>query len=384
MKKAFVLIIIVSIIFSCKQKSPEAEQTKLKSGIQKEAFDTTLQGKKVSLFVLKNTDGMEVAVTNYGGRVVSVMAPDRKGQWSDVVLGFDNIHDYVTIKNNFGALIGRYANRIGGARFELEGKTYNLEKNDGNNQLHGGSHGFHTKVWDATQSSDSMLNLHYLSPDMEANYPGNLDINVTYTLTSRNELKIQYTATTDKTTIVNLTNHSYFNLKGAGEGTILDHILMINADYFTPVNDELIPTGELLSVEGTPLDFRQPVVVGKRIDDSYKQLILAHGYDHNWVLKTRANDSLLLAARVTEPASGRVLEVYTTEPGIQCYTGNFLDGTIKGKYGKTYLRRGAICLETQHFPDSPNKPQFPGVVLKSDETYHSLCIYKFSTTNKGK
>lgn len=377
MKKFVILFLLVPALISCHQKKQEKNGFTTTTGISKEAFDTTLQGKKVSLYLLKNSNGMEVAITNYGGRIVSLIAPSRNGKWADVVLGFDNIHDYVTIKNNFGALIGRYANRIGGARFELDGKVYNLEKNDGNNSLHGGFHGFYTKVWDATQSSDSVLELHYLSPDMEANYPGNLTVHVAYTLTKQNELKINYSATTDKTTVVNLTNHAYFNLKGAGAGTILDHILMIPANYFTPVNNEMIPTGELRSVEGTPMDFRQPTVIGKRIGDDYEQLKLAHGYDHNWVLKTYASDSVLLAARVTEPASGRVLEVFTTEPGLQCYTGNFLDGTIKGKYGKTYLRRGAVCLETQHFPDSPNKPEFPTTVLKPGETYHSLCIYKF-------
>ena len=377
MKKVFVILLIIPLLLSCHRKGGEHVTTPVTAGLSREKFDTTVQGKKVSLYTLRNKNGMEVNITNYGGRIVSVMAPGKNGQWADVVLGFDNIHDYLTIKNNFGALIGRYANRIGGARFVLDGKVYNLEKNDGNNQLHGGSHGFHTKVWDAKQVSDSVLQLHYLSPDMEANYPGNLDVHVTYTLTGKNELVINYKATTDKTTIVNLTNHAYFNLKGAGEGTILDHVLMIPADYFTPVDSGLIPTGILEPVEGTPLDFRQPTPIGKRINDNFEQLKLAHGYDQNWVLKTKANDSIILAARLTEPVSGRMLEVYTNEPGLQCYTGNFLDGTIKGKYGKVYLRRGAICLETQHFPDSPNKPQFPSVVLKPGEVYHSVCIYKF-------
>ncbi|MCD6200562.1 MAG: galactose mutarotase [Bacteroidales bacterium] len=377
MKKVVFLLLIVPLMFSCHRKSGQKSQATITAGISKTKFDTMLQGKKVSLYTLRNHNGMEVNITNYGGRIVSLMAPGQDGRWADVVLGFDNIRDYVTIKNNFGALIGRYANRIGGARFEINGKEYQLEKNDGNNQLHGGSHGYFSKVWDVTSSSDSVLQLHLLSPDGDANYPGNLNIYVTYTLTDGNELIIDYTATTDKTTVVNLTNHAYFNLKGAGEGTILDHILMIPADNFTPVDPSLIPTGEIRSVEGTPLDFRKPTPVGKRINDDYDQLKLGHGYDHNWVLKTKADNSVILAARLTEPVSGRMLEVYTNEPGLQCYTGNFLDGTVRGKQGKTYVRRGAICLETQHFPDSPNKPEFPSVLLKPGDTYHSVCIYKF-------
>jgi len=377
MKKSILLLLILSLIFSCHRKNSQVSQSTITAGISKTKFDTTLQGKKVSLYTLRNHNGMEVNITNYGGRIVSLMAPGKDGHWADIVLGFDNIRDYITIKNNFGALIGRYANRIGGARFELDGTVYNLEKNNGNNQLHGGSHGYFSKVWDVTSASDSVLQLHLLSPDGDANYPGNLNIYVTYTLTDRNELIIDYTATTDKTTVVNLTNHAYFNLKGAGKGTILDHILMIPADYFTPVDSNLIPIGELRPVDGTPLDFRKPTPIGKRINDDYTQLKLGHGYDHNWVLKTKADKSVILAARLTEPVSGRVLEVYTNEPGLQCYTGNFLDGTVKGKQGKTYLRRGAICLETQHFPDSPNKPMFPSVVLKPEDTYHSVCIYKF-------
>lgn len=377
MKQVFFLLMIVPLIFSCHRKSGQVSQATVTAGISKTKFDTTLQGEKVSLYTLRNRNGMEVNITNYGGRIVSLMAPGKEGRWADVVLGFDNIRDYVTIKNNFGALIGRYANRIGGARFEIDGKEYRLEKNDGNNQLHGGPHGYFSRVWDVTSASDSVLQLHLLSPDGDAHYPGNLNIYVTYTLTGGNELIIDYTATTDKTTVVNLTNHAYFNLKGAGEGTILDHILMIPADYFTPVDPSLIPTGEIRPVDGTPLDFRKPTPVGKRINDDYDQLKLGHGYDHNWVLKTKADNSVILAARLTEPASGRMLEVYTNEPGLQCYTGNFLDGTVRGKQGKIYVRRGAICLETQHFPDSPNKPEFPSVLLKPGDTYHSVCIYKF-------
>ncbi len=377
MKKILFLILIVPFFFACTSHKTSTKEEVLKSGLKVSDFDTTLDGKKVSLYVLRNATGMEVAITNYGGRIVSIMVPDRDGHWADVELGFGNIHDYLKVKNNFGALIGRYANRIAKGEFTLDGKTYTLEKNNGPNHLHGGSHGFDTKVWDVRGVTDNEIKLHYLSKDMEAGYPGNLDVNVTYTLTDDNKIIIDYTATTDKTTVVNLTNHAYFNLKGAGEGTILDHVLMIPADHFTPVDSTLIPTGELRPVEGTPLDFRKPVPIGERINDPYEQLILGHGYDHNWVLKKEASDKIILAARVVEPASGRMLEVYTNEPGIQCYTGNFLDGTIHGKGGKVYLRRGAVCLETQHFPDSPNHPRFPSVVLKPGETYHSVCMYKF-------
>ncbi len=377
MKKFIYLLFSVSLLISCNPHKSSTEGLALKSGLDPANFDTTLAGKKVALYILKNASGMEVAITNYGGRIVSIMVPDKNGEWADVELGFDNIRDYLTIPNNFGALIGRYANRIAKGKFTLEGKEYTLEKNNGPNHLHGGNHGFDTKVWDVVDASDHELKLHYLSKDMEAGYPGNLDVNVTYTLKDDNSIVIDYTATTDKTTVVNLTNHAYFNLKGAGEGTILDHVLQIDADLFTPVDSTMIPTGELRPVEGTPLDFRTPTPIGQRIDSDYKQLVMGRGYDHNWVLKKKTGDEMVFAARAVEPASGRMLEVYTNEPGIQCYTGNFLDGTIHGKDGKVYLQRGAVCLETQHFPDSPNHPEFPSVVLKPGEKYHSVCIYKF-------
>ncbi len=378
MKKILYVFLIVPFFFACTSRKTSTHQEEaLKSGLNAADFDTTIDGKKVALYVLKNSSGMEVAITNYGGRLVSIMVPGREGKWADVELGFDNIHDYVKIKNNFGALIGRYGNRIAKGKFTLDGKVYTLEKNNGPNHLHGGSHGFHTKVWDVLGANDKELKLHYLSKDMEAGYPGNLDVTVTYTLTDDNGIVIDYTATTDKPTVVNLTNHAYFNLKGAGEGTILDHLLTIHADYFTPVDSTMIPTGELWPVENTPMDFRRPVGIGARINEPYEQLVLGHGYDHNWVLKKEDSDSVIFAARVVEPASGRMLEVYTSQPGIQCYTGNFLDGTVHGKGGKVYLRRGAVCLEAQHYPDSPNHPQFPTTVLKPGEKYHEVCIYKF-------
>jgi aldose 1-epimerase len=298
---------------------------------------------------------------------------------ADVVLGFDHLDDYLGNDPFFGALVGRYANRIDKARFTLDGVEYKLAKNDGENSLHGGLKGFDKKAWKAREPSKDhpALELTYLSKDGEEGYPGNLNVKVVYTLTDSNELRIDYTATTDKNTVLNLTNHSYFNLAGQGSGDVLKHVLMINADRFTPIDAALTPTGELRSVAGTPLDFRKPTAIGARIDDDNEQLKFGKGYDHNFVLNHKGND-LTLAARVTEPQSGRVLEVLTTQPGVQLYTGNFLDGTIHGKGGKVYGRRSAFCLETQHFPDSPNQPKFPSTELKPGQTYHQTTIYKFS------
>ncbi len=345
-----------------------------------EPFGKLPTGEEVQLYTLANKSGMEARIMNYGGILVSLKVPDRQGQLGDVVLGFDGLDRYVKENPYFGALIGRYGNRIAGGKFELEGKTYTLAQNNGPNHLHGGLKGFDKKLWSA-ESADSpdgpQLILRCVSPDGEEGYPGELRVRVTYTLTDDNALRIDYEATTDKTTIVNLTNHSYFNLKDAGATPILDHVLMIDADRFTPVDETLIPTGELRPVEGTPFDFRQPTPIGARIDADDPQLRFAGGYDHNFVLN-RTGEGLTLAARVYEPATGRVMEVLTTEPGIQFYTGNFLDGTLTGKSGVVYQKRSALCLETQHFPDSPNHPQFPSTVLKPGETYRSTTVYKFS------
>jgi aldose 1-epimerase len=308
--------------------------------------------------------------------------PDRGGSLGDIVLGFDSVQGYTANPGPFfGALIGRYGNRIGHARFKLEGVEYKLPKNDGENTLHGGPNGFDKRVWTPRELPDGGLELTYPSTDGEEGFPGNLTATVTYHLTDANELRIEYSAITDKDTVVNLTNHSYFNLKGAGSGDILGHLVRLNADRFTPVDAGLIPTGELRSVKGTPFDFRKPGAVGAHIEESDEQLKLGHGYDHNWVLN-RTNGGLVLAAHVEEPTSGRVLEVRTTEPGVQFYTANFLDGTIKGKGGLTYGRRSALCLETQHFPDSPNKPKFPSTTLKSGQTFHSTTVFRFSTAGK--
>ena len=347
----------------------------------KKSFGKTPDGQPVDLFVLTNKDGGEVSITNYGGAVVSVKVPDRSGKLADVVLGYDGIDGYVNDKSYFGALIGRYGNRIGHAQFVLDGKTYTLAKNNGENSLHGGVKGFNKAVWTAKTLSKKdcqALELSYLSKDGEEGFPGNLRVTVTYTWTDANALKIEYSATTDKKTVVNLTNHSYFNLAGQGNGDILGHLLTIEADKFTPVDSGLIPTGELRDVAGTPFDFRKPTAIGARISQDDEQVKLGGGYDHNFVLRRSAGSSESLAARVVEPTSGRVLEVWTTEPGVQFYTGNFLDGKTAGKGGATYPKRSVFCLETQHFPDSPNQPKFPSVVLSPGERYHTITTYKFS------
>jgi len=347
----------------------------------KKSFGKTPGGQPVDLFVLTNKNGAEVSITNYGGAVVSIKLPDRSGKFADVVLGYDTIDGYVNDKGYFGALVGRYGNRIAHAQFVLDGKTYTLAKNNGENSLHGGVKGFNKAVWTAktlSKKDGQSLELSYLSQDGEEGFPGNLKVTVIYTLTDSNALKIEYSATTDKKTVVNLTNHSYFNLAGQGNGDILGHLLTIEADKFTPVDSGLIPTGELRDVAGTPFDFRKPTAVGARIDQDDEQLKLGGGYDHNFVLRRSAGSGESLAARVVEPTSGRVLEVWTTEPGVQFYTGNFLDGKTVGKGGVTYPKRSALCLETQHFPDSANQPKFPSVVLNPGERYHTITTYKFS------
>ena len=351
------------------------------AGLRKSAFGKMKDGEPVGLYTLTNTGGMEVAITNYGGVVVSIKAPDRSGKFADVVLGFDTFDAYLNNTPFFGALVGRYGNRIAKARFTLDGHEYHLAANDNGNTLHGGLKGFDKRLWNAKDVSTKevpALELTYLSKDGEEGFPGNLSVTVTYSLTPKNELKIDYAATTDKDTVLNLTNHSYFNLAGQGEGDILSHLMMINGDRFTPVDATLIPTGELKSVAGTPLDFRKPTAIGARIDADDQQMKFGRGYDHNFVLNRKGGE-LILAARVTEPSSGRVLEVLTTQPGLQFYTGNFLDGTIHGKVGKVYPRRSAFCMETQRFPDSPNQPQFPTTVLKPGKHFQSTTVFRFST-----
>jgi aldose 1-epimerase len=347
--------------------------------IKKEAFGKT-DGKDVHLYTLTNANGVQVKITNYGGIVTSIIVPDRQGKLADVVLGFDNLDDYIKKSPYFGCIVGRYGNRIANGRFTLDGKEYTLAQNNGQNNLHGGVKGFDKVVWDAQpfENSDGVgLTLKYLSKDGEEGFPGNLNVMVTYTLTNNNELKIENRATTDKTTVVNMTHHSYFNLKGQGEGDILDHVLMLNADKYTPVNENLIPTGELADVKGTPMDFTSPAAIGERINEDFEQLKIAGGYDHNWCIN-RKDGGLELVGMVTESSTGRVLEVHSTAPGVQCYTGNFLDGTITGKQGKVYNFRYGFCLEPQLYPDTPNHPTFPSCVLKPGETYEHDIVYRFS------
>jgi aldose 1-epimerase len=350
-----------------------------KPEITKAPFGTA-DGKSIEIYSLKNSNGAEARIMTYGGTVVSLKVPDKNGKPGDVVLGYDSLDEYQNAKGYLGALIGRYGNRIGKGTFSLDGKEYKLAINNGVNHLHGGLKGFDKVVWTASPSvlPDGVhLELHYLSRDGEEGYPGNLNVKVEYVLTDSNELKIVYSATTDKPTIVNLTNHSYFNLAGQGNGLILNHQLTLNADRFTPTDNGSIPTGELRSVKGTPFDFTKSTAIGARIDQDNEQLKFGNGYDHNFVLNKNDNE-LSLAATVYEPTSGRVMEVFTTEPGVQFYTGNFLDGSTNGKGGQTYPRRSGFCLETQHFPDSPNKPKFPSVVLRPGKTYSQTTIYKFS------
>jgi aldose 1-epimerase len=346
--------------------------------IRKQPFGMTANQEPVDLYTLTNVNGLEARIMTYGATVVSLKVPDRRGKLADVVLGYESLEGYLKNSPFFGAIVGRYGNRIGKGRFSLNGKEYTLAKNNGENTLHGGTKGFDKVVWrakEAKQKDGDSLSLSYLSKDGEEGFPGNLSVTVVYTLTNNNELKIEYSATTDKITVVNLTHHSYFNL--AGEGSILNHQLMIDANRFTPVDEGLIPTGELRSVKGTPMDFTRSSTIGARIDQQDEQLTFGKGYDHNWVLNNPGG-KLAFAARVYEPGSGRVMEVFTTEPGLQFYSGNFLDGTITGKGGQVYKQRYGFCLETQHFPDSPNKPKFPSTVLKPGQHYTSTTIYKFA------
>ena len=342
--------------------------------VSSEIFGTMSDGREVQIFCLANDQRMEVRIINYGGIITSIKAPNRNGKPDDVVLGHDSLEGYLHRSRYFGALIGRYANRIARGRFTLDGIGYQLAINNGHNHLHGGVRGFDKVVWQA-QVTDDGVELTYLSRDGEEDYPGNLNATVTYRLNDANELRIDYYATTDRDTIINLTNHSYFNL--AGSGTILDHELQIEADAFTPIDETLIPTGEIRNVKGTPMDFTSAAVIGARIGNHDDQLQIAGGYDHNFVLRGD-EDTLRAAAKVYEPQSGRALEVFTTQPGLQFYSGNFLDGTLVGKGGRAYTKNSGCCFETQHFPDSPNQPQFPSTVLRPGEKYHQTTVFRFS------
>lgn len=376
MRKNVFFIFSFFVLLSCTNRNQTEKSTTL-SGLKKSNFETVLDGKQTHLFVLRNSTGMEVSITNYGGRIVSVMVPDKDGAMQDIVLGFDSIADYINIPNNFGATIGRYGNRIAHGKFTMNGIEYELPKNNNGHTLHGGN-GFDNKVFDAVKLNDQTVEMMYLSKDGEEGFPGNLSTKVTMTLTDDNAIDIKYEANTDKETVVNLTNHSYFNLSGNPQNTILDHLLTIHADSFTPVDETVMTTGEILEVEGTELDFRTPTLIGERIDNyDNEQLKNANGYDHNWVLNTEYDVSKV-SATVYDPETGIVLDIFTNEPGIQIYTGNFLDGTIRGKGGVIYNKRTAICLETQKYPDAPNKPDWPSTSLKPEEEYISRCIYKFS------
>ncbi len=348
--------------------------------IVKQPFGVTTDQQPVDLYTLANDHGVTAQITNYGCTIVTLQTPDRQGNPGDIVLGFATLADYQARSPFFGCVAGRYANRIGNASFDLDGTTYPLAANNGPNHLHGGLRGFDKVVWQGeTSRSDGAvaLHLHYASRDSEEGYPGNLDVTITYTLTNQNELRIDYRATTDQPTILNLTNHTYFNL--AGQGQILDHVMMIDADRFTPVDATLIPTGELPSLDGSPLDFRTPTPIGARIDHADTQIRYGGGYDHNWVLN-RPEIGLRHVITVTEPTSGRCLDVATSQPGVQFYTGNMLPDALPGKTGQTYTKRSGFCLETQHFPDSPHHAHFPTTVLRPGERYHETTVFTFSTT----
>lgn len=350
--------------------------------IKEEAFIGTHKGKPTALYTLRNKNGLTVQVTNFGAKIVSIFVPDARDNFADIVLGYDSIEGYITGNPYFGAICGRYANRIALGKFKIDNIEYQLPVNNGANSLHGGPEGFNNQMFDAkkvekTDKGES-ISMSYFSKDGEEGYPGNLTFTVTYTLTEGNELVLDYEATSDKSTHVNICSHSFFNLSGEGHGDILAHEIKINAKTFTPVSDSLIPTGELVPVAGTPMDFSQSTVVGKRIEAKFDQLGFGKGYDHNWVLDKKAGE-LGLAAEYYDPQSGRLIEVFTTQPGMQLYTGNWLDGSDKGKHGKVYGMRSALCLETQNFPDSPNKPTFPSTLLTPGRVYKQSCIYKFST-----
>lgn len=349
------------------------------SNLKREDFKKTINGKSIDLFILKNKNGMEIAVTNYGAATLTIMVPDKNGNYANVILGHDSIDNVINSPEPFlSTTIGRYGNRIAKGKFTLCGKEYTLTINNGPNSLHGGPTGFHTAVWDAKQIDEQTLELRHTSLDGEEGFPGNLDIVMTYSLTDDNEFAISYKATTDQTTIVNLTNHGFFNLAGIATPTptVVNNILTINADYFVPIDEVSIPFGEIVKVEGTPFDFRTPHVVGERIDDKDQQTINGTGYDHCFVLNKKEVGELSFAAKCVEPNSGRSMEVYTTEPGVQLYTGNWLNG-FSGAHGATFPARSAICFEAQHFPDSPNKPHFPSVVLNPGEEYKQVTVYKF-------
>ncbi len=373
MKKLCVWAVAALLMAACTPKAEKATD----SGLLQSNFRTEVDGKKTDLYILRNKNNMEVCITNFGGRIVSVMVPDKDGQMRDVVLGFDSIQDYISKPSDFGASIGRYANRINQGKFTLDGVEYQLPRNNYGHCLHGGPQGFQYRVYDAVQLNPQELQLTYVAKDGEEGFPGNITCKVLMKLTDDNAIDIQYEAETDKPTIVNMTNHSYFNLDGDA-GSNAEHLLTIDADYYTPVDSTFMTTGEIVPVEDTPMDFRTPMPVGERINDfDFMQLKNGNGYDHNWVLNAKG-DINRRAASLKSQKTGIVLDVYTNEPGVQVYAGNFLDGSLTGKKGITYNQRASVCLETQKYPDTPNKPEWPSAVLRPGEKYMSQCIFKFS------
>jgi aldose 1-epimerase len=376
-RTALLLSLLIAVPACGGRGNPEPAVVK-QGGVTRAPFGRA-GGQEVFLYTLTNAHGIEVRAMSYGATIVSLRAPDRSRRSDDVVLGFDTFDGYLAVEPYFGAIVGRYGNRIAKGRFELDGKTYQLATNNGPNHLHGGVKGFDKVVWEAEpfdRDGRSGVVFTHTSPDGDEGYPGTLNARVTYTLTPANELIIDYSATTDKATPINLTQHTYFNLAGAGTSDILNHLLTLDADRFTPVDATLIPTGDLAPVDGTPFDFRRPTAIGARIGVDQPQLTYGNGYDHNWVLNGEPGQ-LRHAARLEEPASGRTLDVSTTEPGVQFYTGNFLDGTLTGKSGRVYKRRYGLCLETQHFPDAPNHPGFPSTILRPGERYQSKTVFAF-------
>src|SRR5690606_8163517 len=368
-------VLLTILVGAC--QSPVKEQ-KTVSGLDRKNFEDVIENKKTDLFILRNKAGAEVCITNYGGRIVSFMVPDRDGQLQDVVLGFDNIQEYADKPSSFGATVGRFANRIAYGKFVLDGDTISLDVNDGEHTIHGGADGWRSKVFDAEQPADNSLILSYVSKDGEAGFPGEVKVKVTFTLNEENALKIDYLAETDKKTVINMTNHSFFNLSGNPETTILDHVLLVNADRYTPLNEELITIGTMESVASSPFDFTSPISVKDALsrDSLHEQLQRAQGFDHNYVLRTPGKLDVP-AAEVYSPSSGITLGVYTTEPGIQVYSGNMLDGSRTGKNGVDYQKQTGLCLEPQHYPDSPNKPAWPSTILEPGRQYTSSSIYRF-------
>lgn len=375
MKKIFLSALFALTFAACNNKQPELPLLDVTN------FSKELDGEKIELYTLISGNGVTMQVTNFGGRVVTLWVPDKTGKYEDIVYGHDNIDKYINYEGErcLGPVVGRYANRIAKGKFSIDGVEYQLPLNNNGQTLHGGPNGFDMKVWKVDSVSTNSIYLSYVSPDGEEGFPGTVTTKMVYTLTPDNEFKITYEAVTDKTTHVNLSHHTFFNLKGAGNGTITDHLLTINASGITPVDSVLIPLGEIVSVEGTPFDFRQPTEIGKRINEDNEQLKNGLGYDHNWVVDRKSENDVEFIASLYEPISGRLMEVYSDQPGIQFYSGNFLDGKVIGKYGKSHNYREAVALETQKYPDTPNQPSFPSTLLKPGEVYKQTCIYKFST-----